>query len=1557
MLNVGWGQATLPVARTSWNSAEPTGWSQTGTTDRTSTFACSGSDAATFDATGDVTTVNFNSTPNQLVFKLKRSSMSGESKMTVARSDDGTTYVTLGEYGTASGATTITDCANITLSLTSGTRYVRWTYTKATGNCDLDDVSISASATPTISTSGTLFAVNTTYGTASASPTSFNVSGANMSEGILVTPPTGYEVCLTSNGTYTSTVTVGTSGTISSTTVYVRLAAATTVGSYSGNIVLSSTSATSVNVATVSSAVSAKALTITGLSAANKNYDGNTAVSVSGTAAYSGLANSESFPTVSTSGTVSWVFPSSSVGNYTLTQTNTYTAPSSNYTVTQPSLTASINAIVPTAPIITGITAGSAQLSVAFTAPSSNGGASITNYEYSINNGSSFTAFSPAQTTTPLVISGLLNGTTYDVLIRAVNSAGFGTASNMIQGTPVAPASPTITVTPALFASSFSTTYGTPSAVQTFSVSAAAIDQDVLVTAPTGFEISLTNNTGFASSLTLAQSSGEVASTTIYARLLATAAAGSNYNSSVFTISVEGASDATITTSSTGNAVSAKALTITGLSVANKSYDGNTTAAVSGTAAYTGLANGETFSVVGTPTATFASANAANGIEVSVTGFSAPSANYSITQPSFTANITAVNLTISGIAISNKVYNGTTAATITGTSAYQGLVNGETPAVTGTPSAVFASANVGTGIAVTVSGYTAPSANYTLTQPTGLAADITQANQSITFTALANKTTADVPFALTATASSGLTVSYTSSNTAVATVSGSTVTIVGAGTTTITASQSGNENYNAAVSASQLQTVTYANVGLGNYLYTGTASASGPSSRLNASLLNFSGLNSNVSFSTQTLSGLTVQTGSTNDNLLAVAVASGNFGTTINTSNYVQFTVSPALGYLLSVGSLTFNNGRTSAGSTLWALRSSLDNYSTDITTGSTTSTNNPPTVLTTATITGSSFSNLYEGITFRLYPYGGGSTGFWRIDNLTVNGFISLPQNSPTLSSDATANTVDNNIDITFTDDAAWRGAITSIKVDGTNLSASAYSTTTAGQISFNPSASILLQSAGSKSIEVIAGGYSNATVTQVINAGVPTSNSIATINSILASGATRTITCTAKDQYNNLVSGYTFKYDATLEAVNATTTESYSIDGSAVTSSVTNVSINATTNSSGVASFTVIIPSLLDEADGLSIQVQLANGSTNVGIPFAYYELPSQTIAFDALDARTYGDASFVLSATGGASGNPIVYTSSNNSVATCTGSNGSTITIIGVGTASISANQAGNAGYNAAAQVSQTLTVNQKALTISGVGAADKVYNGSSAAAITGTPAYVGLVNGEIFSVTGTGVATFSDAEAGIGKTVNFIGYTVPSANYSLTQPTTTASISQAAQTIIFASLPNRFLGGPAFTLGQNATSGLAITYTSSNTSVATIVGNTVTLVGAGTTTITATQVGNNNYTAAASLTQNLTVIATPVAGWDFFGQTSPTSFAATTFNTNLDATSSLSAITRGAGALVQATLPNNTFSTTGFQNDGISTSNTDYFQVTLKADAGYTLSLSEINANFDGTTSFY
>lgn len=90
---------------------------------------------------------------------------------------------------------------------------------------------------------------------------------------------------------------------------------------------------------------------------------------------------------------------------------------------------------------------------------------------------------------------------------------------------------------------------------------------------------------------------------------------------------------------------------------------------------------------------------------------------------------------------------------------------------------------------------------------------------------------------------------------------------------------------------------------------------------------------------------------------------------------------------------------------------------------------------------------------------------------------------------------------------------------------------------------------------------------------------------------------------------------------------------------------------------------------------------------------------------------------------------------------------------------------------------------------------------------------------------------------------------------------------------------------------------------------------------------------------------------IAAWDFTGEASPATSTADVYNTGLDASS---VMTRGAGA--PASSGTNSFRTTGFLNNGIATSNTDYFQVTLSATPGNVLNLSTIDARFAGTASY-
>ncbi|CAB4636686.1 unannotated protein [freshwater metagenome] len=97
----------------------------------------------------------------------------------------------------------------------------------------------------------------------------------------------------------------------------------------------------------------------------------------------------------------------------------------------------------PSAPTVGTLVAGNGKLTVPFTAPTGNGGFPITDYEYSTNDGSTWT--SSGSVTSPIVISGLTNGTSYTVRLRAKSSSS-GVQSSSASGTPqaTAPAAPAV---------------------------------------------------------------------------------------------------------------------------------------------------------------------------------------------------------------------------------------------------------------------------------------------------------------------------------------------------------------------------------------------------------------------------------------------------------------------------------------------------------------------------------------------------------------------------------------------------------------------------------------------------------------------------------------------------------------------------------------------------------------------------------------------------------------------------------------------------------------------------------------------------------------------------------------------------------------------------------------------------------------------------------------------------------------------------------------------------------------------------------------------------------
>ncbi|TSA34779.1 MAG: S-layer family protein, partial [Opitutales bacterium] len=214
--------------------------------------------------------------------------------------------------------------------------------------------------------------------------------------------------------------------------------------------------------------------------------------------------------------------------------------------------------------------------------------------------------------------------------------------------------------------------------------------------------------------------------------------AGGNLRVGTYGLGVETASLVITGTNFTGTPVVAGTLNVTPLSVqvtgitaANKAYDRNNAATVSGGVIASLTGDAVSVSAAGV-VASFADKMAANGKSVTATGYAltgADASNYQLVQPAVvTANITPISLTVTGATALNKAYDGTSVATISGgaiTLAAGEAVSLVTSGVVG----AFADSAVANGKSVTALGFAlsgADATNYVLAQPSGFTANITR---------------------------------------------------------------------------------------------------------------------------------------------------------------------------------------------------------------------------------------------------------------------------------------------------------------------------------------------------------------------------------------------------------------------------------------------------------------------------------------------------------------------------------------------------------------------------------------------------------------------------------------------------------------------------------------------------------------------------------------------------------------------------------------------------------------------------------------------------------------
>jgi hypothetical protein len=254
------------------------------------------------------------------------------------------------------------------------------------------------------------------------------------------------------------------------------------------------------------------------------------------------------------------------------------------------------------------------------------------------------------------------------------------------------------------------------------------------------------------------------------------------------------------------------------------------------------------------------------------------------------------------------------------------------------------------------------------------------------------------------------------------------------------------------------------------------------------------------------------------------------------------------------------------------------------------------------------------------------------------------------------------------------------------------------------------------------------------------------------------------------------------------------------------------------------------------------------------------SQTITFGAQAGQTYGAAPFAVSpAATASSGLAITYTSTTTAVCTIAVA---TITIVAVGTCTIAADQDGDATHSAAPQVTQNITIAKSNQSITFGAQTGQTFGAAPFALSPLATASSGLA--VAYSSTTTAVCTIA------GSTVTIIGAgtctiaanIAVSTNYNAAlQVTQNIAIAKGNQTITFGVQASKIVGAVPFVLNPLATasSGLPVTYSSTTTTICTITAATVTIVTTGTCIISAAQVGNPNFNAATSVTQNIIITA--------------------------------------------------------------------------------------------------
>lgn len=273
-----------------------------------------------------------------------------------------------------------------------------------------------------------------------------------------------------------------------------------------------------------------------------------------------------------------------------------------------------------------------------------------------------------------------------------------------------------------------------------------------------------------------------------------------------------------------------------------------------------------------------------------------------------------------------------------------------------------------------------------------------------------------------------------------------------------------------------------------------------------------------------------------------------------------------------------------------------------------------------------------------------------------------------------------------------------------------------------------------------------------------------------------------------------------------------------------------------------------------------QVADGNYTGGSVQMPVEVVAATpvLAWISDFSRTFGEAPFPLTAPTGPSDGAFTYSSSDAAVATVAGD---VVTITGAGTVTLTATQAPSSDGNyAGASITVVMTVDKASPAISWVGTLQRTWgepafalpavttNSTGAITYASSDTSVATVSGNVVTMLAIGSTTITATQA-------------EDANYVAAEVSLVLEVGAATPSLVWVDDISKTYGEAAFDLPDPASpSAGAFTFTSADPAVATVEGRTVTIVGNGSTVLTATQAADGNW-GAASVTTTLVVGARP------------------------------------------------------------------------------------------------